>query len=323
LTSRQKGLLDDEEGKLALALRAWLEEVETSLDETFDENSKKSAIAKLETVRKEQVRSVKQLLDPDNDESPLCRWRSEIVKTVKEEGRSIEEALDHLREQLQVADAKEEVFGQTAVKGFTFEQVVLAQLDPIATAHEDVPEHVGDAIGSDGSKVGDIVISVNSAETPGRAVRYVIEAKDKSMTLKKALDELDAAMRNRNAEAGLMVFASQAASPVKEPFQCFDHRALVVLDKETLDACALRLGCLWARWTARREDAEACDTIDAVKVQALIDTARLSLRAATAIKGDHTKARTAIEHASGHLVSLINDLKGTLDQLELEVADPE
>ncbi len=101
-----ESLLDDEEGKLALALRTWLDEVEKTLDATFDETSKKSAIAKLENVleaaRKEQVKSVKQLLDPDNDESPLCRWRSEIVKTVKDQGKSIEEALDDLREQLQV-----------------------------------------------------------------------------------------------------------------------------------------------------------------------------------------------------------------------------
>ena len=88
-------------------------------------------------------------------------------------------------------------------------------------------------------------------------MRYVVEAKDKPMTLKKALDELDAAMRNRDAEAGLMVFASQGECPVNEPFQWFDHKALVVLDKDELDACALRLACLWARWTARREEAEA------------------------------------------------------------------
>ena len=319
-----ENLLDDEDGKLALALRTWLEEVATTLDATFDENSKKSAVAKLENVlevaRKEQVKSVKQLLDPDNDESPLRRWRSEIVKTVKEQGESIEEALDDLREQLHVGEAKAEVFGQTAVKGFTFEQVVLEQLDPIVTPHEDVPEHVGDVIGSDGSKVGDIVVSINPTETPGRNVRYVVEAKDKPMGLKKALDELDAAMRNRNADAGLMVFASQAACPIKEPFQWFDHKALVVLDKEELDACALRLACLWARWTARREEAGECDAIDAAKVQSLIDSARLALKTATAIKGDHTKAKTAIEHASRHVDELVADVKATLEQLEAEIA---
>jgi hypothetical protein len=62
------------------------------------------------------------------------------------------------------------------------------------------------------------------------------------MPLKRALDELDAAMRNRDATAGLMVFASQAACRISEPFQWFDHKALVVLDKEYLDVQAPRLG---------------------------------------------------------------------------------
>ena len=322
-----EGLLDDEQGKLALALRSWLDDVATTLDATFDENSKKSAIAKLEKVleeaRKEQVKSVKQLLDPDNDDSPLGRWRSEIVKTVKEQGESIEGALDELREQLGVDVARAEEREKAAGKGFDFEDVVLAQLDPIVTPHEDVPEHVGDVIGSDGTKVGDIVVSINPADTPGRTVRYVVEVKDKSMTLKKALDELNAAMRNRDAEAGLMVFASPAACPIKEPFQWFDHKALVVLDKQELDPCALRLACLWARWTARREDAEGAETVDTARIQALINAARLSLKTATAIKGDHTKARTAIDQASGHLIALVNDLNGTLDELETEIAGAE
>jgi len=120
-----------------------------------------------------------------------------------------------------------------------------------------------------------------------------------------------------------MVFASQAACPVKEPFQWFDHKALVVLDKEELDVYALRLACLWARWTARREDADGSETIDTDRVQALINAARLSLKTTTAIKGDHTKARTAIDQASGHLVGLVNDLNGTLDALEVEIAAAE
>ncbi len=115
------------------------------------------------------------------------------------------------------------------------------------------------------------------------------------------------------------MFASQAACPGREPFQWFDHKPLVVLDKDELDPCALRLACLWARWTARRGDAEGSDTIDPARVQSLIEAARLSLRTATAIKGDHTKARTAIDQASSHLVGLVDDLKGTLDQLEAEI----
>lgn len=319
-----ESLLDEEEGKLALALHTWFEEVGSMLGETFDENSKTSAIAKLETVlekaREEQVKAVRRLLDADNEESPLGRWRSEIVKSVKEQGSSIEQALDELREQLALQQGKDEVFQQTAVKGFTFEQVVLDLLGPIVTPHQDVPEHTGAVVGSEGTKVGDITVAINRSETPGRTIRYVIEAKDKPMSLKNALDEIESAMRNRDAQAGLMVFASQAECPVAEPFQWFEHKAVVVLDKEEQETSALRLACLWARWTACRDITEPCETIDAARVQSLLEAARRSLGAVTSIKGDHTKAKKSIDQASQHLDMLVAELKVTLDQLDAEVA---
>ncbi|MGD0274181.1 MAG: hypothetical protein ABSB96_10695 [Gaiellaceae bacterium] len=319
-----EGLLDDEEGKLALALKSWLDEVGTLLGDTFDETSKKSAVAKLEKVlddaRDAQIKAVKRLLDPHDDESPLGRWRSQIVNTVTERSEKIEEAIDELTTQLGIKGAVAEEREQTAVKGFDFEDILIAELTPIVTAHQDVPEHLANDIGSEGTKVGDVVVTVNPPETPGRVVRYVLEAKDKSMTLKRALDELEAAMRNRNAEAGVMVFASQSVCPTNEPFQPFDRKALVVLDKGNLDVGALRLACLWARWTARREVWGESETIDAARVQTLIDSARLALKTATAIKGDHTKAKTAIDHATHHLDDLVGDLNATLDQLEEEIA---
>jgi hypothetical protein len=107
-----------------------------------------------------------------------------------------------------------------------------------------------------------------------------------------------------------MVFAGGDACPSTEPFQPFDHKAIVVLDKDELDVSALRLACLWARWTARREESEGSDSIDPARIQMLIDSARVSLKAATVIKGDHTKARTAIDQATQHLDGLVNDLKG-------------
>jgi hypothetical protein len=319
-----ESLLDEEEGKLALALRSWLDDVSTVLGDTFDETSKKSAIAKLEKVledaRTEQVKAVRKLLDPHDDESPLGRWRSQIVEAVKDRGDKIEKAIDELKAQLGIEGAVAEAHERTAVKGFDFESVVFDSLIPLVTPLQDVPEHVGNDTGSEGTKVGDIAVTISPTETPGRVVRYVVEAKDKPMTLKRALDELDAAMRNRDAEASLMVFANRGLCPVNEPFQCFDRKALVVLDTDDPDACALRLACLWARWTARREKVEGSEVIDVAIIQSLLEAARRSLNAATTIKGDHTRARTAIKLASQHLDDLVRDLKTALDQLEEEIA---
>ena len=102
-------LLGDENGTLMSALEGWLEDVSSALGATFDESSKTSAIAKLEAVleraRAEQVKAVRGLLDPENDESPLAGWRREIVGTV-ERGEALEGAINDLRYQLAIDAAK-------------------------------------------------------------------------------------------------------------------------------------------------------------------------------------------------------------------------
>ena len=317
-------LLDEESGDLAQALKGWLEEVTSTLDATFDENSRKSAIAKLETVlakaRKEQVDAMRALLDPENADSPLAGWRREIVKTVERQGKAVEEAIDGLREQLAIEDAVSAEAARGTQKGRDFETEVVDCVTEIVRHLEDVPEHTGDVVGSTGGKVGDVVVTVNPAGTPGRTVRYAIEAKDKRMTLKAALAELDEAMANRDAEAALMVFASQAICPVSDSFQWFDHKAVVVLDRATLDPHALRLACLWARWTACRERAEETDAIDVARIAGLIDQARRTLRTATTIRGSHTKAKKAIDDAGRQLGEMTSEIEEALELLESELA---
>lgn len=317
-------LLGEEGGSLKTALEGWLEDVTSTLDATFDETSKRSAIAKLENVleraRTEQVRSVRALLDPENEESPLADWRREIVKTIEGQGRALDESIGKLREQLAIDEAVAVEAARGTQKGRDFESEVVDRVTEIVRHLEDVPEHTGDVAGSTGGKVGDAVVTVNPAQTPGRSVRYVLEAKDKRMTLKAALAELDAAMENRDAEAGVMVFASQAICPLGDSFQWFDHKAIVVLDRDTLDTHALRLACSWARWTACRESAEACEEIDLARISALIDQARRTLKTATAIRGSHTRAKKAIDDAGRQLDELSGEIDEALDLLEGEIA---
>ena len=317
-------LLDEENGEFSGALKSWLTDVQTLLGATFDETSKRSAIAKLETVlekaRADQVTSVRRLLDPDNDESPLARWRTDIVREVRERGEAIETVLEELTTKLKLDDQRVDLMSLTAVKGFDYEDLVHEVVQRIVTPLQDVPSQVGNEAGSTGAKVGDIVVDVDPTLVRGRRPRYVVECKDRALSLKKALDELDVAIANRDADAGIMVFASADACPSPEVFQWFDRRAIVVLDKESLDPHALRLACLWARWLACREAAHDPETIDTARVAALVDEARRSLRTAAAIRGSHTRARKAVDEAGRHLDALVAEIEPTLDELAAFVA---
>ena len=76
-------------------------------------------------------------------------------------------------------------------------------------------EPTGSALGVDGNKCGDHVVTLNVAETRGREVRIVFEDKARSVSIRAALSELERAMSNREAEVGVMVFASSDTSPLK------------------------------------------------------------------------------------------------------------
>ena len=260
-----KALLDDENGELTVALRAWLTDVTATLGATFDETGKQSAIAKLErlleSARGEQVAAVRRVLDPDSGDSPLNRWRREILQEVRDRGEELERLLNDLSFRLGLDQGETATLDRTAVKVFDFEDVVYATIESIAAPLQDVPAQVGNDVGSAAGKVGDIVVDVDPSFANG-GVRFVIECKDRSLALKKALDELDLAIANRDAHAGVMVFSSQAVAPGTEPFRWFDRRAIVVLDKDELDPHALRLAYLWARWVATRDASTACDGVD-------------------------------------------------------------
>lgn len=314
-----RALLDDENGELTTALRDWLEDVTAILGETFDENSRKSALAKLErlleSARSEQVAAVRRLLDPDSGDSPLNRWRVEIVNEVRSRGEALERLLNDLSFRLGLDQGEAKAIDKTAVKGFDFEDVVYATLESIATPLQDVPAQVGNDVGSAGSKVGDIVVDVDSAFSGGNA-RFVFECKDRALSLKKALDELDDAMANRDAAAAVMVFSGQDVAPGTEPFQWFDRRAIVVLDKDELDPHALRLAYLWARWVATRDVSTTSEGVDVDRLLAVIEGASRSLRTASAVRASHTQAKKAIDQAGRQLDSLLADVQSALDEIE-------
>lgn len=117
-------LLDAEDGALTAALAGWRTEVESTLGEAFDEDSKKSVIGKLDRVleqaRDAQVEAVRRLIDPHDEDGPLARQRREILKAVKEESAAIKTAVADVSEKIAVRRAEAELLERTAIKGIAF-----------------------------------------------------------------------------------------------------------------------------------------------------------------------------------------------------------
>lgn len=321
IAAKSEELLDGEDGKIPKTFVEFRNGVETLLGETFDPNNKQSAVTKLETVLgdagREQVAAMRRLIDPENEESPLARYRSEIVKEIERKGEAILQAFAELKTQLAVEEAKAAAFEQTAAKGFSFEDLLEAALTDIVAGFEDVAERVGGTAGGRGRK-GDFVVTLNPADTGGEAASYVLEAKDSRKRLPDILKELGLAMENRGAVAAIAVFARSEQSPVKLPFQPFDNKAVVVFDKEAPDELALRLACCWARWIARRQLAKAADDVDLGRIAALIEAARQGLGTVSKVRTALNGSKTQIDRALGHVEALVVDVESALNGLESE-----
>jgi hypothetical protein len=319
------GLLDAERGELPRALAHWKGEVEQLLGATFDPDSKRSVLAKLDAVlleaQERQLQALRRLINPDHDESPLARWRAEIVRAVGEQGLELRRAFADLSEKLGIREAEEAALEKAAQKGFRFEDLLLRRLEAICAAAGEVPQAVGGQAGAQpGSKVGDVVVTLSLEATRGRAARYVVECKDRRLPLAEALAEIDRGMRNREALAGIMVFSSAANAPIAGDFQDFGDKAIVVLDKDEGDARALRLACLWARWVVGRELAGTAEELDRERVLLLVDRARRALNAASTVRRSHTAARNQIDEAVKHFDGLVCAVDEALAELVGELA---
>jgi hypothetical protein len=318
-------LLDAERGELPRALTQWKGEVDGLLGAAFDPDSKKSVLAKLDAVlleaQERQLQAMRRIVNPDHEESPLGRWRAEIVRAVAEQGTDLRRAVAELSEKLGIREAEQAALEKSAQKGFRFEDLLLRELEAVCGPQGDVPEHVGGRPGAlPGSKVGDVVVTLDLERTRGRAVRYVVECKDRRLTLADALAEVERGMRNREALAGVMVFSSAANAPIAGDFQDFGDKAIVVLDKDEGDAHALRLASMWARWIIGRQLAGAAAELDREQAVLLLERAKRALNAATTVRRAHTAARNQIDEAGKHFEALLRGVEEALTSLGDELA---
>jgi hypothetical protein len=304
INAASESYLDPENGELRKMLDAMKAELDRTLGETFDPKSKESVQAKFEEVFAVGIRDlgkvVRDLVDPGNAESPLGRLGGEL--------KQVRTALDGVTKQMAVehaaSHASAEVFELTAVKGRRFEEIVFEAVGEFAALYGDEPEAVGDTPGTKANCVGDILVRLSETDAPAQAA-YVVEAKDKRMGLKEALDELDEAMANRAARAGVIVFASQEKAPISVPCRDYGNKIVVVLDKQEMDSYALRLALMTARFSIKRQSSGHGDHLDVGGALALIEEGQRELASHATIKRCHSMARKQIDAATTHTADLV------------------
>jgi hypothetical protein len=276
------------------ALKTIVDEFEQNFDAAFDPDSKSGVLAKFEgalTGGTAEIKNVvREVVDPGNPESPL----HDLTEGMKD----VRQALSDLRTQVAVDQAKAEMLELTAIKGRKFEEVAAEAVCAAASLHGDAAEPVGDLDGSAANKCGDVLVTLSPDATAAATGCIVVEAKDKRLSLRETHAELDRAMKNRDAQAGVIVFSKQEKAPTVVPLQTFGSKVVVVLDKDELDERALRLGIAAARCFVQRQltgaDRKALDT---EAVLALVEDGQRELVALTTVKGCLTRAEKQITAA--------------------------
>jgi hypothetical protein len=250
---------------------------EFSLD---DEQSAMSRLSKMVAVATEEIGKH---LTLDDEHSPLARLKRELQSTIDRLARDNSEFQSQVRETLARIDSRKRVEARAPRHGLEFEERLGEVLAAEAQRLGDIYQATGDSAGLiKNCKVGDYVVELG-ADSAAANARVVWEAKDKrGCSLRAALDEIDEARRNRQAQVGVFVFSS-ANAPA----------GLASLQRHAMD--------IVVAWDADDPGGDLVLRVAYSLARALAVRERCEDRSARAVIGEIESAARAIEKQQGYL----------------------
>ena len=289
----------------------------------FDETKRESALGRLNDLLGRYFDGdgsrLAHLLDPTRAGSPLHQFRAEVT----DEFRRLSERIAEL-EAGSRARADERARG--TAKGVDFEDALEEVLARLAHGAGDLLERTGtDAGDALRSKKGDFVVGIDASRTRGVDLRLVVEAKDRSVSLRRFAAELAASRVNRRAAVALAVFTPVSAPSGVAPLALIGSDVYCVFDPEADDAVALEAAYRVARVLALATLRDASVQLDVPAVQdALADI----VRQVGEVQG--AKARlTSISNAAGDVAKCLDAMRagvlravGDIEAQLLVIADP-
>jgi hypothetical protein len=242
-----------EDGAVARFLRSLREELQGADEDrqkqlsvalaSLDANDEQSLLSRLVRETERSRSAVLSAVNPEDPASPMAMLKASLSNLLQEQSAS-QLALVKRQEERQVQFEKEvrealvrmETRRSQELKstrgGLVFEDAVVAFVQTATQGAPCVFEATGATAGMGRSKKGDAVVRFTH-ESAFAGAGVVFEAKQEgSYSVQKALDELDAARRNRHAAAGVFVLARSHASDVFPRFARYGNNVLVVWDDQ-------------------------------------------------------------------------------------------
>ncbi|MFM2416648.1 MAG: hypothetical protein RL385_1371 [Pseudomonadota bacterium] len=231
LREELKGADEDRQKQLSAALAA------------LDANDEQSLLSRLVRETERSCRAVLSAVNPEDPASPMAMLKASLSKLLHEQSAS-QSALAQRQEERQVLFEKEvrEALVRIETKrtqelkttrgGLVFEDAVIAFVRSATQGAPCVFDATGATAGMGRSKKGDAVVRFTT-ESAYAGAAVVFEAKrEAGYSVQKALDELDAARKNRHAAAGVFVMARSHTSELFPRFARYGSNVLVVWDDQ-------------------------------------------------------------------------------------------
>jgi hypothetical protein len=260
------------------------------------------------------------------EEGPLGVLRAELgakIGALIARHDSLTEQLTDVREKLAAAKATATERERSTAKGSDFESAVAAAVEYVHAPYEDLVVEVANTIGARGGKTGDISVHVNREAARGKDIRIVVEAKCRALSLPAALKELDAAMENREAQAGVLVFRSVQNAPLAgRCFRVFPGNRLMVVFDEDQGEFALEVACNVARMCALRTAHEQPVRYHAERVSTCVRKLAAILDDAKAIARGTNAARKGLDQIDTGYSTLRSNASAVLEELSSALRPP-
>ena len=288
-----------------------------------------------EVMRKSREDLVRQFSAADAS-NPLAQFQSGVLHAMKRGSAEQLDALERMREKLAAMEVEiaklhaerekqlelaAEVDRGTA-KGRTFEEAVAEAVDRIALAQGDDCDAVGDFRGAIGKK-GDVVVAIEGCRGPARG-HVVFEAKNSRLSRRAALEELDRAKAERDADYAVLVVPNEDKVPAKMPTlrELNGDKLVVCFDPEEGSTLALEVAYSLARARVLMARGEA-EGVDAAAIRETVERATGALGDVQRIKQQLTGATTSIEKAREIVDALAAQVRGHLAHIGslLDAAD--
>ena len=224
--------LDQENSALSRLVRN-VDSAQKMIRSEFSLDNPASAFSRLNTILRDTQGAIHGHLTLDDENAPLARLKRELLVLLKDHSKENNEFREEVKATLAQLVSKREAEAAGTRHGIDFEEAVAHFVTSTCQGAGDIVSSTGSRVGKiKNCKVGDVVIELNP-ESQAAGAKIVIEAKqDANYNLARALEEMQRARKNRDAQIGIFVFSKKVAPEGLEPFARYGHDIAVIWDAE-------------------------------------------------------------------------------------------